>query len=164
VYVAFTGISAFFFYEYLVYLHKDGMVLDLWRRISADDTEFFIPDDFEISLAELKIICAKSAAWTGPDGSKRKLSVSVHEERDPEDETFVLETKLFTIFEISFDGQKKKVWRQFLAEPDGTISEVYDRVGANEKDQALPSPDFNFTHPTAVRRTRTGIFKGLERA
>jgi hypothetical protein len=164
VYVAFTGISAFFFYEYLVYLHKDGMVLDLWRRISADDTEFFIPDDFEISLAELKVICAKSAAWTGPDGSKRKLSVSVHEERDPEDETFVLETKLFTIFEISFDGQKKKVWRQFLAEPDGTISEVYDRVGANEKDQALPSPDFNFTHPTAVRRTRTGIFKGLERA
>lgn len=164
VYVAFTGLSAFFYYEYLVYLHKDGKVLDLWRRISADDTEFFLPEDFEISLAELKMICSKAAAWTGGDGSKRKLSVSVHEERDPEDETFLLETKLFTIYEISFDGQRRKVWRQFLAEPDGTITEVYDKVGADAKEQALPSPDFDFDHPTAVKRTRTGIFKGLERA
>ena len=92
------------------------------------------------------------------------MPTMMHEERDPDDETFLLETKLFTIHEISFDGLKRKIWRQFLAEPDGTITEVYDKVGVGEKEVAVPSPDFNFTHPTAVKRTRTGIFKGLERA
>ena len=166
IYVVMTAMSLYFYYEYLVHNHRGGRILDIWRRISASDTEFFIPNDYEISLEELKVICAKANRWIGADGSKRKLSVSVHEERDPDDPSFLQETKLFTVHEISFDGQKRKVWRQFIAEPHGAILEVFDKLkfGEDQKDLALPSPDFGFSHPTAVNRTRTGVFKGLERA
>ena len=50
--------------------------------------------------------------------------------------------------------------------PDSTITEVFDKVGFGEyqSEVALPSPDTTFTKPTAVKRTKTGLFKGLEKA
>lgn len=166
VYMTFTAFSGVLFYEYLVYYHRNGRIIDLWRRITCNEGEFYIPDDFEISLTELKLVCQKAAHWTGGQGEKRKLSVTVHEERDAEDPNFLHETKLFSLHEISFDGNKRKVWRQFLVLPDGTITEVFDKVGFGEyqAETAVPSPDTNFTAPTAVKRTKTGLFKGLERA
>ncbi|RYY82376.1 hypothetical protein EON63_13470 [archaeon] len=43
-------------YEYLLHVHRDGRILDLWRRINAPYDEFFIPDDFEISAEELQVM------------------------------------------------------------------------------------------------------------
>lgn len=164
--MTFTAFSGVLFYEYLVYYHRNGRIIDLWRRVTSNEGEFYIPDDFEISLEGLKLVCQKAAHWTGGQGEKRKLSVTVHEERDAEDPEFLHETKLFSLHEISFDGNKRKLWRQFLVLPDGSITEVFDKVGFGEyqDETALPSPDTNFTKPTAVKRTKTGIFKGLERA
>lgn len=50
-------LSSFLLYEYLMYVHKDARILDLWRRITANEEEFFMPHDFEISYEELLRIC-----------------------------------------------------------------------------------------------------------
>lgn len=44
-------INAFLLYNYLVFVHKNGKILDLFVRISQDDqkTYFFLPGDNEIS-------------------------------------------------------------------------------------------------------------------
>jgi hypothetical protein len=36
-------ISSVLVYEYLVYVHKDARILDLWRRVKGPADEFFIP-------------------------------------------------------------------------------------------------------------------------
>ena len=165
VYMTLFAFSCILFYEYLVYYHRNGRIIDLWRRVTCNEGEFYIPDDFEISLPELKLVCQRAAQWTGGQGEKRKLSVTVHEERDADDPDFLHETKLFSLHEISFDGNRRKVWRQFLVVPDSTITEVFDKVGFGEyqSEVALPSPDTTFTKPTAVKRTKTGLFKDLKR-
>lgn len=50
-----TGIIAcLLMYQYIVYVHRDGRILDQWRRINGTVDEFFIPLDFEVSDEELK--------------------------------------------------------------------------------------------------------------
>ncbi len=43
-------VAALILYEYLINVHKDGRILDLWRRINAPAEEFYIPYDFEVIL------------------------------------------------------------------------------------------------------------------
>ena len=50
IYIATTVISALLFYEYMLHVHKDARILDLWRRIDAPAEEFFIPHDYVIKL------------------------------------------------------------------------------------------------------------------
>jgi len=51
-----TGI----FYFYLVFVHMNGRVIDLYYRLSGDINNFFIPKDDEISLNYLKWVCHKA--------------------------------------------------------------------------------------------------------
>ena len=64
-YICISVISALLFYEYMLRVHRDAMILDLWRRIDAPAEEFFIPHDFEVSHEELYSICAKAHLWRG---------------------------------------------------------------------------------------------------
>ena len=45
VYFACAIVSTLLLYEYLVYVHKDARILDLWRRVKGPAEEFFVPDD-----------------------------------------------------------------------------------------------------------------------
>lgn len=61
IYLGIGVVSCICLHEYLLYIHRSGRVLDLWRRINASSAEeFFIPDDFEISVEELKFILKKN--------------------------------------------------------------------------------------------------------
>ena len=72
IYLGIVCISLLLLYEYIVYVHRDGRILDLWRRINAPAEEFFLPDDFEISGEELVSICALAKKHRGLDGSTRR--------------------------------------------------------------------------------------------
>jgi hypothetical protein len=46
-------ISSLLVYEYLVYVHKDARILDLWRRVKGSAEEFFMPGIYECIYADL---------------------------------------------------------------------------------------------------------------
>ena len=58
-YMGTTIIGMLMLYYYIVYVHREGRVLDQWRRINGTVEEFFMPQDFEISDEELKEIVHK---------------------------------------------------------------------------------------------------------
>lgn len=126
-YFSTTMVSLLLLYEYLVRVHKDARILDIWRRINAPAEDLFIPLDFEISLDELRTICASAAAWKGPDGASRRLVVSEYVETDPFDDNFEAITRHYAIYELSLDG-KRKLYRHFLKLQDGSIIEIFEQL------------------------------------
>ena len=135
--IVYTGLfvlSALLLYEYMVHVHKDARILDMWRRISGPSEEFFIPHDFEISYAELTSICAKASVWRGAHGQTRRLAVSEYVERDPYDLDYSAVTKHYAIYESHLDG-KRSLYRHFLMLPDGAIIEVFDQLSLDFSNQ-----------------------------
>mmetsp|Transcript_18910 Transcript_18910/g.31567 ORF Transcript_18910/g.31567 Transcript_18910/m.31567 type:complete len:1169 (-) Transcript_18910:236-3742(-) len=135
--IVYTGlfiVSALVLYEYMIHIHKDARVLDIWRRMSGPSEEFFIPHDFEVSYAELTSICAKAALWRGANGQTRRLAVSEYIERDPYDMDFSAVTKHYAIYENNLAG-KKSLYRHFLMLPDGAIIEVFDQLSLDFSSQ-----------------------------
>lgn len=126
-YFATTVIALVLLYEYLVLVHKDSRILDIWRRLNAPPEELFIPLDFELSLDELRTICASASAWKGPAGASRRLVVSEYVETDPFDEQFKAVTRHFAIYELDMDG-KRKLYRHFLKLHDGSIIEIFEQL------------------------------------
>lgn len=68
-------LSTLVVYYYVVHIHRDGRILDLWRRVHADAESMFMPDDFEVSYAELRSVCLQAGRWRGVDGSTRELTI-----------------------------------------------------------------------------------------
>lgn len=113
-------------YEYLVYVHREARVLDIWRRINGQAEEFFIPDDFEVSKEELMSLCTRAKIWRGPDGRTRKVEISEFVDRDPLDDEFEETTKHYAIYECTSTGHKT-MHRHFVMLPSGAIIEAFDQ-------------------------------------
>jgi len=126
-YVGIPVASSLFLHEYLVRMHKNARVLDLWRRIHAHPEEFFIPNDFEISQQELLAVCNGAARWRGPNGATRKVVVSEYVDRDPYDPDFEERTLHYAIYELNLAGTRS-LYRHFLMLPDGSIIEVFEKL------------------------------------
>ena len=47
---AFTVMNGFLFYNYMIFIHMNGRILDLYKRLSGSMKSFFIPHDNEVSL------------------------------------------------------------------------------------------------------------------
>jgi hypothetical protein len=43
-------LNALIFYQYMIFVHMNGRILDLYKRLSGSMKSFFIPHDNEISL------------------------------------------------------------------------------------------------------------------
>lgn len=43
-------LNAFIFYNYMIFVHMNGRILDLYKRLSGSMKSFFIPHDNEVSL------------------------------------------------------------------------------------------------------------------
>lgn len=130
IYLATLSVSSVIFYEYLVHVHQNGRLLDLWRRINAPTEEFFIPNDFEVSQEELGFICHSIRQWRGLDGSTRHLQVSHYIEKDPYDPAFEEHVFHYAIYTLAPDG-KKTMYRQFLHLDNGAVIEIFDQFVGN---------------------------------
>ena len=52
-YIFFFLINSFLFYCYMVFLHMEGRLIDIYIRVTALSTHFFVPYDNEVSLRRL---------------------------------------------------------------------------------------------------------------
>jgi len=120
--------SCLMLHEYLVHVHKDARVVDLWRRIHAPAEEFFLPTDFEISQQELLDITREAERWRGPNGASRKLVISDYVDRDPYDPDYEERTVHYAIYEMSLSTGQRTLHRHFLMLPNGSIIEVFEKL------------------------------------
>jgi hypothetical protein len=141
--------STLIVYIYLLRIHRDARILDMWRRINGDFEEFFIPDDFEISYSELKSICSNAKKWRGLDGSTRKVILfegsetmmfetksdltasekkfeyTIENEFSRIDKLCNHFSKRYQIIESDLNGGHK-IYRQFIILTNGSIVEIFD--------------------------------------
>lgn len=128
-------VCMFLLYQYLLFLHANGRILDLYSRIHGDDGNFFIPQDFELSLRTLRwIITKERRSATGALHTKSKISVTSYTVRDHLDPTFKATTMHLAIFKQPFNGEEQ-LYRHFVRQPDGAILEVFDNVEAVGMDE-----------------------------
>ncbi len=143
-YIGSSVFSVLILYEYLVHLHRDGRILDIWRRVNAPAEEFFLPHDYEISSDELNSICGKATRWKGLLGAKRKVVTVEGTERDPQDRNFLGRFKRYIIYEVEANG-RNSVYRQFLLDASGVILEIFEDVKRANQQRHL----FSDWHPVS---------------
>jgi hypothetical protein len=122
--VVLSLLALFLLYLYMLHLHLNGRMIDLFRRLHGDDTRFLLPHDFEVSAAELAWIVAKAGRWRGAKGDTRKVAVCDYVLTDPLDARFKETTSHLIIYHAGLDG-KRELYRHFLRLPDGSIVEVF---------------------------------------
>lgn len=64
---------ALILHQYLLHAHMNGRMLDVWRRLNANEDNFFVPHDLELSAAELQHACVRARKWRGPNGARREV-------------------------------------------------------------------------------------------
>ena len=123
-YALLVMLGLFLEYYFLLRLHMDGRMLDVYRRLNAPDVSFLVPGDYEVSSNELIDICAKAGRWTGPRGTQRRIAVCEYVATDPLDSAWSSVTTHLVIYHAQLDGTRE-LYRHFLRMPDGTIIEVF---------------------------------------
>ncbi|KAF4127758.1 hypothetical protein GN958_ATG22989 [Phytophthora infestans] len=129
-YLALTCLSLLALYVYLLYVHMNGRMLDVYRRVHGHEDAFFVPHDAEISLQELQTICAQVTRWKGPRGTQRKVFVHEYALSDPLDPLFRETNTHVAVYNVEFDGTRE-LHRHFLKMPDGAVLELFGELGAN---------------------------------
>jgi len=128
-------VCLFLLYQYLLFLHANGRILDIHNRIHGDDGNFFIPQDFELSLRTLRWILTKERrSGTGALRVKSKISVTSYTVRDHLDPNFRATTMHLAIFKQPLNGEEQ-LFRHFVRQPDGAILEIFDSVEAVGMDE-----------------------------
>ena len=126
----YTGTIAFGFlllYEYLVYVHRNSRILDLYRRINAANDEFFIPDDYEVTSEELINVCNTCKRWKGLDGSKRKVHISTFTDNNTNNNSSIEKIQHYGIYLYDINNIRGNIHRHFIILEDGTILEIFDQ-------------------------------------
>ena len=77
--------TALILHQYLLHAHMNGRMLDVWRRLNANEDNFFIPHDLELSAAELQHACVRARKWRGPNGARREVVFYDFHANDEED-------------------------------------------------------------------------------
>ncbi|KAG7390835.1 hypothetical protein PHYPSEUDO_006657 [Phytophthora pseudosyringae] len=129
-YVALTCLSLVALYVYLLYVHMNGRMLDVYRRVHGHEDAFFVPHDAEISLQELQTVCAQATRWKGPHGTQRKAFVHEYALSDPLDPLFRESNTHIAVYNVELDGTRE-LHRHFLKMPDGAVLELFGELGAN---------------------------------
>jgi len=124
VYAITTAAAAAACYGYLVHVHMNGRVIDTFSRINADAEDLFVPHDFEVSIEELDHIVAKAKRYLGPADERRHVAVAKYDLKDPVLPDFKETAAHVAIYEQALDGTQK-VYRHFLKQHDGTITEIF---------------------------------------
>lgn len=123
-YFVLISLSIFMVYYYLLNIHMNGRMLDVYRRIHNHENDFFVPRDFEVTMSYVKRLCEKASRWTGTKGTQRKVSVCDYVLHDPLDPKFEERTTHIVIYELGLDGTRQ-LYRHFLRNTDGSTVEVF---------------------------------------
>lgn len=84
-YVQMMVMSSFLMYHYVIRLHMNGRMMDVYYRLHGKEGNFFLPHDAEISLSRFKDLAEKARHWRGQDGALRKIVVKHYEAHMPDE-------------------------------------------------------------------------------
>lgn len=115
-------------YAYVLHIHMNGRMLDVYRRVHGHEDDFFVPLDSEIGLPELRAICTHAQRWRGPRGSQRKVFVHEYTLTDPLDAAFRETSVHVAVYTMELHGARE-LYRHFLKTPDGAIVELFGEIG-----------------------------------
>ena len=73
IFVSFTTLACL--YMYLLRVHMNGRLIDIYHRLKGKEESFFLPRDMEVSFEELTYVCRKAEQWRGTEGERRKTAV-----------------------------------------------------------------------------------------
>lgn len=122
-YAGLMGLCAFVVYNYFIFLHMNGRLLDMYMRLNASENTFFIPHDGEVSKRYLEWVCYKAKNYRSMNGDSRIISVmdySMHEAFSTE----VTKSATHVIIYTVGSDRSRALYRQFIRLPDGAISEL----------------------------------------
>ncbi|XP_077788753.1 uncharacterized protein LOC114601374 [Podarcis muralis] len=139
-------ISSTSLYLYLMRMHNEGWLLDIFKRIQSDEATLFVPFDLEISNQELSYIVKKAEQWRGINGEKRKVIVCDYIWKDHANKSGVSSTGLqlpneilksigssggvtvhVSIYTVHLGGFQE-LYRHFLRLPSGAIVEAFGDI------------------------------------
>lgn len=132
IYAALTCLALVCVYAYLLHIHMNGRMLDVYRRIHGQEEAFFVPHDGEIGLQDLKAICDQACRWKGPRGTQRKVFVHEYVLTDPLDPGFEEKNVHIAVYNMELDG-KRELHRHFLKSNDGSIIELFGEIGTGSE-------------------------------
>ncbi|XP_075172189.1 uncharacterized protein LOC142243871 [Anomaloglossus baeobatrachus] len=73
IYTMILIISCSILYLYLLRIHKESWILDIFQRVTSDEGVCHVPYDMEISNQELSHIVRKAEQWRGINGERKKV-------------------------------------------------------------------------------------------
>ena len=138
----------------------NGRMLDVYRRLHQHEENFFMPHDFEISMAEIKVLVEKSKRWTGPTGTQRKISICEYDLKDPLDSTFEETTTHICIYELHMDG-RRQIYRHFIRNPQGAIMEIFGDLTNNFGSQYSALEELLLETPDSAKLQTKSYFDSL---
>ena len=131
VYGAVLVINTFIFYNYLLFLHMEGRLIDIFARVTADTSYFFIPLDNEVSERYLRWVIAKVKIENNALNNElvmgsKQFSITYHTVTDPVGD-YRKELSHISIYRKREDG-KLVLYRHFVKTGDGAICELEEGV------------------------------------
>jgi len=87
IYMFLFFLNAILFYNYLIFIHMNGRVIDLYIRLNGDIDAFFVPKDEEVSLNYLKWVCHKALKMNQRVTNDRKMHLD--EKGQPKEVCFI---------------------------------------------------------------------------
>ena len=62
IYSCLFALNTFILYNYLIFVHMEGRIIDIYNRVTADAKYFFVPMDNELSSRYLRWVVSKMRA------------------------------------------------------------------------------------------------------
>eukprot|EP00826_Nyctotherus_ovalis_P020637 TRINITY_DN1649_c0_g4_i5.p1 TRINITY_DN1649_c0_g4~~TRINITY_DN1649_c0_g4_i5.p1 ORF type:complete len:234 (-),score=68.94 TRINITY_DN1649_c0_g4_i5:93-794(-) len=136
IYFGLIVLNCFIFYSYIVFLHMNGRLLDIYSRVTADEEHFFMPHDNEISLRALQQILDKvkreNDNLKGMPGMKH-FAVTKHElRRDKGEERSIY----IALYEKTLKN-RLELYRHFLMMANGSVCELEKKLSFTVDDYPL---------------------------
>lgn len=126
IYIALIGIGSFLFYNYFLYIHMNGRLLDNYMRLNTGPMNIFVPNDCEVSARYLEWVCFKAKNYHSAGGLSRKVVVIKHKFSEPANEVKFSGMHVI-IYNIAMD-QTRTVHRHFVRLHTGAICELPTRA------------------------------------
>eukprot|EP00347_Sterkiella_histriomuscorum_P004362 403360744 len=111
---AMTVINGFIFYNYMVFVHQNGRILDLYIRLTGSIKSFFIPHDNEVSINYLK--------WVVKRMKRRNFVIKSSSQMITDRQSNRKEIQYVHIYKYELNTIKRN--RLFVKDADGSICEI----------------------------------------
>ena len=120
-YIGLEGLAIFMMYNYLIFIHMNGRLIDVYSRLTAPEERFFIPHDSEVSIRYLNWVCFKANNYRSLMGETMRTAITEYEARDPCNPEDVQFTTHVVIYKVAKD-KSRTLYRHFVkADTDALV-------------------------------------------